>query len=325
MQQEFTVKDILDFVGPRKLVSIDGLNTTVENASKILHEHKILSAPIFDELNWKPAGFLDVLRLLQYTSFHEFFHQAAKGSKDFEKILFSLGSVGDVLKNDARASHVSIYKPTDPLSTLLQEFSQGYHRVLVYTLPDNANAPSSYAHTNCYRLISQSDVVHFLLKKANNNELPEHMMEIIKRPLSELNLGNPLGNKLILVKKSQAAIDAFVEMSSKNVSAVPVTDENGKIVANLSASDLRGITGHQLSDLNLHVLDFIEKRTGKKPAHPVTSETENSLLEVMQQTVGAKVHRTWVVDSDAKPVSVVTFTDIIGCLYGVHRQYGTTF
>ena len=78
-----------------------------------------------------------------------------------------------------------------------------------------------------------------------------------------MGLVNPLGsNSLISITTKQSTIIAFQKMFYSKVNAVAVVDEGGHIVANLSASDLRGIHSESLPYLKLPPLEFLQKMHG---------------------------------------------------------------
>ncbi|KAG5456308.1 MAG: hypothetical protein BJ554DRAFT_3988 [Olpidium bornovanus] len=63
---------------------------------------------------------------------------------------------------------------------------------------------------------------------------------------------------LVCAVEDETALAAFTKMSRADLLALPILDSHGKIVGNLSASDLRGKTGANLEMFNLPVRDFIK-------------------------------------------------------------------
>ena len=131
-------------------------------------------------------------------------------------------------------------------------------------------------------------------------------------------------------------------MRNLDISGVPVVDSvSGHLVANLSVSDLRCLrTPDDYDLLGLEVIRFAHARwaseanleglaqasappptpgtdtagatqqeLGKRPA-VVTVTMDASLLHVMETLVRYRVHRVYV-EEKARPVSVVTITDVL--------------
>jgi CBS domain-containing protein len=133
----------------------------------------------------------------------------------------------------------------------------------------------------------------------------------------------------------------FALMRNLDISGVPVVDAvSGHMVANLSVSDLRCLrTPDDFDLLGLEVIRFAHARWeseanlegmahGAQPPTPgtdtaaaaavqkhsrpavVTVTLQASLLHVMETLVRYRVHRVYV-EEKARPVSVVTITDVL--------------
>ena len=98
-------------------------------------------------------------------------------------------------------------------------------------------------------------------------------------------------------------------------------DENGKAVATLSTSDLKGITQDSLSSLDQNVVAFVGA------SHPVAIAPGTFLLLTADTTMGeaalaatvAHVHQVWVVDKD-KVVGAVALSDILRSLVNLEED-----
>ena len=121
--------------------------------------------------------------------------------------------------------------------------------------------------------------------------------------------------QLVCVESSMSALAALRSLYLHQVSAVAVVDTNGRLVANLSASDLRGVNFSNLEMLLGSVFEFLEaeKRTPNqlksdqlKSVEPgsVVGEVGVSMMEHM-------IHHLWVVDDDDHPIGVVSMSDVL--------------
>lgn len=93
-------------------------------------------------------------------------------------------------------------------------------------------------------------------------------------------------------------------------------DDHGTLVANLSASDLRGISESNLKLLTKPVLEFLKLMGNGKVAHPVVVSSRDTIESILYKVYTSKVHRVWVVDSAQRPIGVVALGDIISFLAG---------
>lgn len=66
----------------------------------------------------------------------------------------------------------------------------------------------------------------------------------MKKSLKQLGLGEA-NEKLLVAQKEQTVISIMGEMNRSNISAVPVVDENGKIIGNFSASNLKDVSKYR--------------------------------------------------------------------------------
>jgi CBS domain-containing protein len=142
-------------------------------------------------------------------------------------------------------------------------------------------------------------------------------------------------SSLIKISSKDTALAGFtlVYENQKTHAVAVVTGEEtgegeGRLLANISASDLRGITSDALPSLLLPIEEFlrriswkinngneeeVEEKADKLP-HPVTCSSRATLGEVLEQIITAKVHRVWVVDSAQRPLHAITLEEILHVL-----------
>jgi CBS domain-containing protein len=137
----------------------------------------------------------------------------------------------------------------------------------------------------------------------------------------------------LTVPAATPAIVAFGYMARDNKSALGLTDADGKLVAALASSDLRGLTAEEFPLLTMPASDFVAIRSGRagvdkaaalagmRPdaaaaaaaarAGVETVTTDATLETVLGTLVSKHLHRIFVVDADGKPVSIITPTDVL--------------
>jgi hypothetical protein len=129
-----------------------------------------------------------------------------------------------------------------------------------------------------------------------------------------------------------------------------VDEASGKIVSTLSLSDLRGVVAPMLPSLvgNCWLIQNVSERTGLTTCFllqvgisvrnflmqrfqgrgateeglpkPLTCNPGDSLRYTVNAMLARQVHRIFVVDDAEMPVDVISFTDIIACVYRAERN-----
>jgi CBS domain-containing protein len=142
---------------------------------------------------------------------------------------------------------------------LLPAFKLWCHRLLIVDANDSSNFAASKttsAHVvkkglDIISIFSQSDVMRYL--HSHSHKLPTFMAT----PMTIFNLGK---KPVFSVPHDMPAAEAFRTMLlASGVTAAAVL-RNGKLVGNLSPTDLRGIAPEELAQLDLSVLDFLATR-----------------------------------------------------------------
>jgi len=287
------------------LITVD-LSTSLENVLKVLKEKNILSVPVYDNNTGKLCGIIDCFDLLRFgTAFNAFQEQKTSSDPDFKQFDFGTATARDFLLKSLKSRTIFVFEASETLQSAMKVLGTT-HRLLV-KVKDGFHSSSP-----TYQLLSQSDILRFLTRNIDN------LGDKINTRIEELGLVNPLGDpELTVASVSERTISAFHRMFSKDVRALPIVDENGTLVANLSSSDLRGISNSSLSKVKLPVYQFLEAMQGGKPPHPVVCKSTSTLTEVMLQAATAKVHRVWVTNSKEQPIGVVTLTDIINTVVDI--------
>jgi len=287
---------------PREVVTLDK-SATIEEALATMRENNIISVPLIDkEKNDAITGILNMTDLCIAIAFQDCF-QKFKGEPqklaelrkpDFEKCiktgLFTTPAE-KLLGVSTEGKRVWEYSEETPLDTILELFSKGVHRTVVKMKDGNR------------RILSQWDLIKFF------KEHTDQLGYIMETQLKTLGLVQEKKD-LVTMTMSESALVGFQRLYNMGweVSALPILDRNGDIVATLSSSDLRGLTKDNFALLLLPVLDFL---SAVSRVHPlITARPLSQLGEVLYKVCYGHVHRVWVVEND-KICGVVSLGDII--------------
>ena len=119
---------------------------------------------------------------------------------------------------------------------------------------------------------------------------------------------------MLYVNPEVRAIHAFYQMWFHKVSGVAVVDGNGALLANLSVTDLKGLSQENFPSLLDPVLEFNDKQVVYKKITPLTVTPDTTFETVVLKIAATGVHRLWIVDKEKKPAGIISLTDVMNLL-----------
>lgn len=152
-------------------------------------------------------------------------------------------------------------------------------------------------------VITQSHIARLIYKwLARFEQLADSTVEQLKLGYGEV----------ITAQENEQAIAAFRLIHERAVSAVGVVDSEGKLVGNVSASDLKviGYDGKLLAHLFVPISDFV-KITRPEGVSAITVSPSSSFSQVLDKLVSNHIHRVYVVDEQRKPIGVISLLEIL--------------
>lgn len=118
--------------------------------------------------------------------------------------------------------------------------------------------------------------------------------------------------KVISINESDPVRDAFALMLSKNITSLPLMDED-KCCGILSMSDIRLLS---LSTNNVVLKqscsEYVKARTWSRV---ISCTPKDSLMHVLQLMIETSVHHIYVMDADEQLVGIVSYIDVIRVLF----------
>jgi CBS domain-containing protein len=268
------------------------LSDTVETVLAKLNFHNIISLPLLNEA----AQFVGIVSLQDIV-----LDMVWRPEERAQTAHVLSRQIRDVFVLREEAKHLWVFQATDTLATIIETFSNGVHRALV-TQKDDSNRHSHYV------MLSQSDVVKFLSQNLTS------FKDVSAKTLAQLKIGE---KRTETITADIRTFDAFKILGDEYVTGLPIVEkETGRLLANLSASDLRGLNVQKLMFLNESVESFLTAQKGGIRA-PITCKSSTPFDQVIQTLVENNVHRVWLVDDKEKPIGVVTLTDILNVFKNV--------
>lgn len=171
-------------------------------------------------------------------------------------------------------------------SKVISKFAKGIHRI-----------PLQDEKEELKMTISKTAFIQFLLPFFEADESG-------KKTVGELDLGP---KDLSTIKEDEAVINGFLEIEKRRIYALPVVDSEGKIVGNLSATDMKQFSKDHIPSFTLDA-KFWLKTHSEKSLKPVTCTKSTTFYEVLKTLT--QVHRVWIVDDNNKPIGVISQTDV---------------
>eukprot|EP01082_Thalassiosira_pseudonana_P015735 g14142.t1.1.5e17418c g14142 g14142.t1 contig9:1264666-1265852(-) len=313
------------------VIVIDSTMTPLE-AAKVLWSKNIMGAPVYDAKTKTYVGMFDVRDILScVTAAHrEFLAMGGNHRKPGEDTRLpseveahhktQSELMAKALQNIKINSHnpasspgavtVSYLAARNPMvpshskdESLLEicKVLQNRHKHRVPITDTSSDSPV------CTGIISQSGLVAFIASKCPAGTLGEKMVDA----------GLNYKKDVVKIADEASAADAFELLDSKRLSGIAVVDEDGKLIGNTSARDIKnavcdaGKTGMD-TDIISYLAQVRQSQIVKNDRYPTCHVHEDATVgHVVNLLAKTGYHRVFVVDEEKKPVGVVSFADII--------------
>jgi len=283
----------------------------VSQAFQVLIKNNILAAPVFDytkDKYWYMFSIKDVvnhaLRVLDETKFEN--EEIPAITFITEKDHFRNYKVQDIVGQQDKLLEIGTDVSVDKVVELMVK--NNVHRVISLNSDHSLN-----------NIITQSRVVECLVQLFGVSPSLSALGRLTVQDIKLAKMG-----EMISVREDEKAVEAFRLMSKHNISGLPVVNADGKLVANISESDLRAIQSNAqfLKLLYLPVseyLDMMRKHRASEPKAPkvrplVKCELIDSYRSVIDKVAESKVHRCFVVDDNDKLLGVITLHEMLSAL-----------
>jgi len=299
---------------------------SIDRALHILANKKISSIPVVSQ-----DGILGIVHILDIVTFaisligdtrKPITNFEQKFRKEFER------PVSDII-NLSRRDIWHVISEEQPLHNVIKTLSNpNVHRVLVH----RKGNPRDFIG-----VITQSQMVDYLLKSRDSmdNRLKARVREMW-----------PESRPVFTVSQKELMIDAFQKICQSRASGVAVVDDQGALVGNVSASDIKH-AGLEKYTSEIHTLVYdlsqeigpflrisggrddpvcpsIGKEFGRSKTAPAFTpiavtmdDTLDRILQLLGSTFNSSslgkihIHRVYVVDDKQKPLRALSLSDVI--------------
>jgi len=271
------------------------LNTDllVKKSLNILLQNGIVSAPLWDSHTSTFAGLLttsDYINVIQYY----WQNPDALGQID----QFRLSSLRDIEKAIGVLPIETIsVSPDRPLYEACRRMLESRaRRIPLIAKDDETNREMVVSVVTQYRILK------FIAVNVNETEM-------LKKTVSEIQLGSY--HNLQTATMDTPVIDVIHMMVKKNISSVPIIDDDNHVLNVFEAVDvITIIKGGVYDDLTTSVGEALSKRAEDFPGI-YTCSTEDRLDTIFDTLRKSRVHRFVVIDEENRLLGVISLSDIV--------------
>jgi len=161
---------------------------------------------------------------------------------------------------------------------------------------------------NVLYILNQKPLLRFLLHHVPNLE----NFHNLRASISEADVGT--FEDIQVATESTTIIEAVTLLVKKDISALPIVDEKGRLINIYTKFDAINLAATKTyTDLEVNLKEATEHKTTYWEGVQ-TCKADDSVLAVMEKLVKAEVHRLVVVDEDDGVVGIVTVSDILNYL-----------
>jgi 5'-AMP-activated protein kinase regulatory gamma subunit len=162
---------------------------------------------------------------------------------------------------------------------------------------------------NLLATIGYFDILLLIIETARTHE---HLFNV---PLSVVRIGS--FDNVITVPRSALLLDVLSILDERNISAVPVTDETGRVIGLYHRADVTFLATavdmeSNMSNLELSVGDILEQQQEQtSQSRLCTCSPSDTLLQVLRSCAEMRCSRLVSVDEDNHCVGVISVKDLV--------------
>jgi 5'-AMP-activated protein kinase regulatory gamma subunit len=291
---------------PNTIIVLDSEESVPSGLQKLI-DCGIVSAPVIDSKTNKFLGLIDITDILAFIVgiFKE--PQDAKRINIFKRIETSskfakakIGEITDLTKN-----------PFTPI----EEGSSVYEAAKLFIERKSHRCPVVTKEGKLISILTQSAVLNLIASNVSS------LGKLAQKTVHDLKLGT---SPVITIPKTHRTIEAFQTMFERGISGIGVVDDQGTLIGNISARDLRyldpsNIYHSMVIPCSSFVQQIINSYTEVQERSPVIAcRPETNFEYVIGRLTANHIHRLYVTDKDHKPISVISLRD---CIRAVFTHY----
>lgn len=267
-------------------------NEDLSNTFDMLISKKIHSVPVINKETHQYLGILDMKDFVAYILW-------LFGDKTKTKLEFMPDTPEDILNLWKKNPFVGVLSTSSVAEALDYLSKHHLHRLPVI---------DSVSKTKVTAMLSQSTIISWLyLQNAT-------VLEPLKISVDKMASSS---KKLISMPESSLMLAVFQKLYECDIYGCAITNDEGKLVGNISVTDLQFSINENLEYLGSPVSKLFQDFKRYKP---VTVTSSNTVLEAVGLAVENGVHRVYIVDKDNKPTGLITLTDLLDFVHQIIKS-----
>lgn len=298
-----------------EIITVDK-KASLPDVLQLLTKHDIRSVPVVDKEQNRLLGLVDMIDIITFiVRFAEECHGLPAAQRNFEWFSEQLQKSGQTIAQIAglsgeKSKLIPVMHGTSINDVMQIMVKNGVQRVPVMNPLTNA----------LENFVTQSTLIQYFAKNsAKFGKYGEYT-------LSELGF-KP--KHVFSVKETDLAIDAFKMMSEHKITGIPIVDNEGTIITNISSRDLRNVLTDTsfFEKLQLPAERFVSDLKSKTFLHnaetmypKICCKFSNKFVEVLHKLAATRIHRIYVVENTEKPVGVISLDDIVAKIFEITKE-----
>ncbi|XP_062507202.1 5'-AMP-activated protein kinase subunit gamma-1-like [Corticium candelabrum] len=272
-----------------KLVVFD-TKLHVKKAFLALVHNSMRAAPVWDSESQQFVGMLTVTDFINILRFY------------YKSPLVHMYQVEEHRIQTWRELQVAEPRPylisIDPMQSLYQAVKHLIeHKIHRLAVMDNETGNAIY-------IVTHKRLLHFLHENFREKTLPPFMMKTI----GELLIGT--FQNIAMIQEDTPIIVALNVFTERRVSALPIIDEQGRVVDIYAKFDVMNLAAERTyNNLDIPVKEALRHRTWFEGVHTCTSM--DTLQTVIDRIIEKQVHRLVIVDMEKHLVGIISLSDIL--------------
>ncbi|CAD5220497.1 unnamed protein product [Bursaphelenchus xylophilus] len=276
-----------------KLVVFD-TELPVSKAFFALVYNGVRAAPLWDSTNQQFVGMLTITDFIQILYKYYKKDAVSDGIKELEQ--HKISTWRKVFEEDGHLKKMTYIDPSESLYKAVEMLCE--HKI--HRLP--VLEPSS---GDILYILTHKRLIKFLFLYLNDLPRPPFMDKTPK----ELGIGS--WGEICTISKDTSLIEALKIFLEKRVSALPIVDEDGRVVDIYAKFDAINLAADKTyNDLDVTVSDALKHRSDWFEGVR-TCSVSDSIAQVIDTLVKVEVHRLIIADDDQKVVGIISLSDIL--------------
>ncbi|KHN88184.1 5'-AMP-activated protein kinase subunit gamma-2 [Toxocara canis] len=276
-----------------KLVVFD-TELPVRKAFFALVYNGVRAAPLWDSYKQEFVGMLTITDFIEILHRYYTSDSKSEGIKELEE--HKISTWRETFEKDGKARTLVTIDPSESLHRAVQVLCESK----VHRLPVMERGSGNISY-----ILTHKRLIKFLYLYLIDLPRPSFMDKTPK----ELGIGT-WGN-ILTISMHTPLIDALRTFLQKRVSALPLVDQDGKVVDIYAKFDVINLAAEKVyNNLDVTVHDALKHRSEWFEGVRSCSEAD-SLMTVIEVIVKAEVHRLIVTDQQQKVAGIISLSDIL--------------